>query len=306
MLQLVALEPAEDFFHGLLVGATAPRAMGLAYDGALIAMGVRRLLILALTLFGTSLGQTPDVGSGAPTEVIRQQFQAAYLRSAFNLKVSLPPLNNVQRYGTTGLIQEFQDAAKTSGTRLALIKANTSSAVTGGDDPYSQSGAVFQIHAAMYAYFQSIGVSTAGFPTMDTANCPALSASTCQYQFFDRSYVLFTYTESTFEGQRFYVREPFYTKWNGLGGIGELGGALANEQVVTSKLGPTARMQKYERGMIFQITSGTLNGRVIGVKQPVYDLYVQYGAHEQFLGFPSSEELTLPDGRKRQTFEGGA
>jgi len=278
--------------------------MGLTYDGALIPMCARRILTLALILCATTLGQTPDVGSGAPTEAVRQQFQAAYLRNAFNLMVSVPPLNHVQRYGTSGLIQEFQDVEKTA--RLALIKSNTSSSVSPGDDPYSQSGAVFQIHAAMYAYYQTIGVTTAGFPTMDTATCSSLTGNTCQYQFFDRSYVLFTYSETTFEGQRFYVRAPFFAKWIALGGVGELGGSVTGEQNVTSKLATTARMQKYQRGVIFQITSGTLNGRVIGVKQPVYDLYVQYGAHEDFLGFPSSEELTLPDGRRRQTFEGGA
>ena len=287
-------------------GATGWQGPGLDYDGAISLMSARRFFSLAVVLWGTCFAQTPEVGSGAPNEIIRQQFYAAYLRNAFNLLVALPPVGNVRTYGSTGLIQEFQDAAKTSNTRLALLKPNRSTALPPSDDPSTPGYDVFQVYAAMYAYYQTIGVSTAGYPTMDTATCPALTANTCRYQFFDRSYVLFTYTEATIDGQNFYVRDPFFTKWNALGGIADLGGAVTPEQTVTSKPGASARMQTYQRGVIFSITSGTLNGRVLGVKQPVYDLWVQYGGQADFLGLPSSEELTLPDGRKRQSFEGGA
>lgn len=262
-----------------------------------------RIASLILMVCAWAGAQTPEVGSGAPNDAVRRQFEEAFVRRGFNLLVSLPPLGNVRRYGSTGLIQEFRGADDSS-ARLALIKATTSSTVTPTDDGPGYD--VFQVLAAMYAYYGTIGVSTAGYPTMDTQTCPALYSTNCQYQFFSLNYALFTYAESTFEGQNFYVRDPFFTKWNGLGGITDLGGAVTGEQNVTSSSGVTAKMQVYQRGVIYQITSGTQNGRLLGVKAPVYDLYAHYGKHEDFLGLPTSEELTLPDGRKRQTFEGGA
>ncbi len=268
-------------------------------------MSARRVACLALLLSPWALPQTPDVGSGAPTEAIRHEFYMAYLRSGFNLMVSLPPVGYVRRYGSTGLIQEFRGADDTN-ARLALIRATISGTGPSSSDPDQASYSVFQVRAAMYAYYQTVGVSTAGYPTMDTAYCPVPFTGACQFQVFSLNYALFTYGETTFEGQNFAVREPFFTKWNALGGVSELGGAVTVEQTIASQAGTSARMQSYQRGVIFQITSGTLNGRVLGVKAPIYDLYTQYGRQNGFLGLPSSEELTLPDGRKRQNFEGGA
>lgn len=265
-------------------------------------MAALRIASLALMVCAWAAAQTPEVGSGAPSDAVRRQFEEAFLRRGFNLLVSLPPLGNVRRYGSTGLIQEFRGADDTS-ARLALIKPTTSATVTPtGDGPGYD---VFQVLAPMYAYYGTIGVTTAGYPTMDTQTCPALY-SACQYQVFTLNYALFTYSESTFEGQNFYTRDPFFTKWMGLGGISDLGGATTGEQNVTSPSGTTAKMQVFQRGVIYQITSGTLNGRILGVKAPIYDLYAHYNKHEDFLGLPTSEELTLPDGRRRQTFEGGA
>ena len=60
-----------------------------------------RLLSLALcagVLGSLVWGQsTPDVGSGAPTTSIQQQFQTAYFRNGFAYQVSLPPLGDVKR-----------------------------------------------------------------------------------------------------------------------------------------------------------------------------------------------------------------
>jgi hypothetical protein len=58
---------------------------------------------------------TSDVGTGAPTDSIRRSFLAAYFRNNFSALVSLPPIANVRKLGATGLIQEFNDAAKDSG-----------------------------------------------------------------------------------------------------------------------------------------------------------------------------------------------
>jgi len=269
-------------------------------------MSACRLYSLALALAAVCLCQTTGVGSGAPNEGVRQLFQAAYLRGGFNLLVSLPPVGNVRRYGSTGLIQEFQDAAKTANTRLALIKADTSATLSTGDDSTTAND-VYQVLAAMYEYYSTIGASTAGYPTMDTTGCPAVSSNTCQYQFFSLNYVLFVFQQSTIGGgQEYTLRDPFFTKWSALGGIGGMGGAVTAEATVTSSSGATATAQSCERGVIYNVTSGTLKGRILGVRQPIYDVYVESGGHAVFLGFPSSEELTLASGRRRQNFENGA
>ena len=268
-------------------------------------MRVRRLSSLAVFLCFTCLGQTPSVGSGAPNDTIAQRFYQAYIRNGFNLLVALPPVGNVQRFGTTGLIQLFQDAAKTGGVRLALIKATTSTVL-----PPTDSGSagidVFQVLASMYSYYSSVGVATAGYPITDTLGCPALAGNSCQYQFFDRNYVLFVYTDSILDGPNFALRDPFFTKWTSLGGIAVLGPVASLEQNLTSKFGTTAKAQIYQQGAIYSITSGTSNGRLLGVLEPIYDLYASYGGAGDFLGFPTSEELVLASGRWRQTFEGGA
>src|SRR5262249_30211706 len=51
-----------------------------------------------------------DVGTGAPTTTMQQQFINAFYRNNFFNLVSLPPLANVKRLGSTGYVQEFNDA----------------------------------------------------------------------------------------------------------------------------------------------------------------------------------------------------
>ena len=225
-------------------------------------MRVRRLSSLALFLCFTCLGQTPSVGSGAPNDTIAQRFYQAYIRNGFNLLVALPPVGNVVRFGTTGLIQLFQDAAKTSGVRLALIKATTTTAL-----PPSEDGSfpidVFQMQASMYSYYSSVGVGAAGYPVMDTGSCPPLVSNSCQYQVFDRNYVLFVYKDPILDGPNFSLRDPFFTKWSALGGISVLGPAATPEQSLTSKFGTTTRAQIYQQGALYNITSGVLNGRLL-------------------------------------------
>src|SRR6185295_10439729 len=75
--------------------------------------------------------QTTDVGSGAPTDAIARGFISAYFRNTFYTQLSLPPLGEVRKFGATGLIQEFPDAAKTNGVRFALVKPDSS--VQSGD-----------------------------------------------------------------------------------------------------------------------------------------------------------------------------
>ena len=81
------------------------------------------LIPLAVTLALLTIGAVIclaaiDVGSGAPNEGLTSRFQNAFFRNGFAYLVSLPPVNNVQRFGSTGLIQEFnsRESAGTGGT----------------------------------------------------------------------------------------------------------------------------------------------------------------------------------------------
>jgi len=262
-------------------------------------MRILRIFCLLPGLCAISVCDDVQVGAGAPNETIRQRFVAAYYRNGFAYKTSGPPLGSVRQFGPTGLVQEFHDA---DGNRMALVKATTSTAL-----PIDKDGTiredVFQVLAPMYSYYSSVGAGTAGYPTMDTVTCPFVD---CQYQLFDKNYALFAYQTASFAGQNFATRDPFYTRWMALGGILAMGPASSAEQSVTSSTGTTATLQTYVKGAVYSITSGTLNGRVLGIRQPIYDLYVSYGAHSGFLGFPTSEELQVSGGIQRQSFEGGA
>ncbi|MEO8130897.1 MAG: hypothetical protein ABI822_27615 [Bryobacteraceae bacterium] len=213
-------------------------------------------LLALFCLLAPAQTSTSDVGSGAPSDAIARSFVAAYFRSLFYTQLSLPPLSDVKKFGTTGLVQEFADAAKTTGVKFALIKPNTATQASDGSD-------VFQLTGLIYSYYSSVGVSTAGQPTTDTLNCPDAS---CQYQFYDKNYILFAYLKSNVNGQTFTLRDPFYTKWIALGGIGSLGPPNNAELAVTSPVsGAAATVQTYKNGALYNITSGVLTGRFAAV-----------------------------------------
>jgi hypothetical protein len=65
---------------------------------------------------------------------------------------------------------------------------------------------VFQLTSPIYSYYSSVGVTIAGQPTTDTLLCPD---SSCQYQIYDKSYVLFAYLQAGANGQNFTPRDPF-------------------------------------------------------------------------------------------------
>ncbi len=265
---------------------------------------LRVLLLAAAALCG--LAQTYEVGSGAPNEALRQRFISAFFRNGFYTLVSLPPLGPVRSFGGTGLIQLFRSATNSNDT-LAIVKANTSTAYpppAAGEENLPID--TFQVLAAMYAYYNQVGVGTAGFPTTDTRTCPATAAGACQYQLFDKNYALFVYSQGPGGEQNFLVRDPFYTSWNSLGGVASLGPATANQTTVTSSGGTSGTLQTFANGALVQISSGTYSGRMFAVQQPVWDLYAYYGTYSGLLGFPISDEVTLPDGRRRQSFEGGS
>ncbi|MGB9606197.1 MAG: LGFP repeat-containing protein, partial [Bryobacteraceae bacterium] len=268
-----------------------------------------RLFLCSLTLALAGQAQSIDVGTGAPNEAIRQRFIQAFFRNKFYTLVAMPPLTPVQPFGGTGLIQIFRSATSST-DRLAIVKPNTSTAY-----PVSPSGEeappidTFQVLAPMYGYYTSeqLGPGVVGFPTMDTSIGPANALGACQYQIFDKNYVLFVYPATSGSSQQnFLLRDPFYTNWTALGGIAVLGPAISNEATVTSSTGTSGAFQAFANGALVRITSGLYNGRTFVVKQPVWELYSSYSSYAGLLGFPISDELALADGRQRQNFEGGS
>ena len=257
---------------------------------------------LVVLLCVSASAQTIDVGSGAPTPAIQELFVEAWARNAFNLLVALPPLGNVKKFGAAGYVQEFSGASTSA--QLAIV--------------YNPNlNAAFQEQAAMFTFYSATTVTTAGYPTIDTTNCPALitsqdSNNSCQYQLFDNNYALFTYAALLLlDSQTFSVSAPFYATWTALGGVAgnngfALGPPLTAQTAVTSSFGSKATLQTYDRGAIYNITSGTLSGRLLAVKEPVYDLYVVNGLQGGLLGLPATGELIEPNGMMQQMFEGGA
>lgn len=256
------------------------------------------ILLLAAASLCLLAQSSPDVGSGVIDPVIRQQFVSAYFRNGFAYLVSTPPVADVRNFGSTGLIQEFNDAARTSGVRLALIKSTrTTVTVEGVPD-------VAQVMASMFAYYNTIGVGTAGFPLMDTGSCPGFAANTCFWQLFDKKYALFVYTNALAGGSTFTLKDPFYTSWAAAGGISVIGPATSAETAVTSASGAAGTYQTYQSGMVFNMTAGTQTGQVISVREPVFATYIANGGPTGSLGLPLGPEIAAGT-RRRQSFEGG-
>ncbi len=254
------------------------------------------LLSCALAAWGQ------DVGSGAPTQDLTRRFINSYFRNGFYNLVSLPPVNNVQRFGANGLIQEFRDAARTANVKLALIKANANTPETAG------SVDILQVYADIYGYYSTIGVNTAGFPTNDTQQCPIFEGNACSHQSFDKNYTLFVYKTATVNGQNFAIRDPFYTRWVAAGSLNGLGRPADIERSVTSAVSQvTATRQLYSAGAIFDVTSGTFDGRTFVVLEPLNTFYQGKLGHDGVLGLPVADEVTLSGTtRRRQVFEGGS
>lgn len=263
----------------------------------------RLAILLGAACLGTVAQSVPDVGSGSPTSQIQQQFQLAFYRNGFAYQVSLPPLADVKKFGTNGLVQEYNDANKTSGVKFALVLPNINTPIT-----ETTSNAVFQVQGGMYSYYTSVGPTTAGMPVTDTIACPSLvTANSCQYQLFDKPYALFVYKNTLgVNGSTFSTRVPYYTVWQNLGGINVMGPANSVETAVTSSFATAATMQTFDRGAVFSVTSGLNNGLQFGVKYPIWNVYAGNNSYAGQLGLPTSSELLQSNGHYRQSFEGGS
>jgi uncharacterized protein (TIGR03437 family) len=252
-----------------------------------------------------ALSHLVGVGEGAPNSELVWQFLSAYSRNGFNYLVSVPPLGTVKALGTTGYVQEFAAANGTSGGKLALVTVSPTVAALNS----TTADTVVQLWAGVYAYYNSVGATTAGYPLMDTQNCPFFdNANACTYDFFDKGYALFVYAFPLLAGQNFTISGGYYTEWAGLGGIaGGPGRPLNAPAAVTASTGTTANAQTFAFGIIYTITSGPNKNKVFGIEEPMYDLYLAQGGPAGFLGLPTSDVLLVAaTGAHRQTFEGGA
>jgi uncharacterized protein with LGFP repeats len=250
-----------------------------------------------------TLSHLIGVGEGAPNSTLVFQFESAFSRNGFSSMVTLPPLGTVKALGTSGYVQEF--AALSGGGKLALATVSSTVAPPTSLDVST----VVQLWAGVYAYYTSIGVTTAGYPLMDTQSCAFFSFdNSCTYDSFDKGYALFVYTSPLAGGTNFSVSGGYYTEWAGLGGIvGGQGRPLTAPSAVTASTGTTATVQTYAYGAIYTIGSGANKNKVFGVEEPIYDLYVAQAGAAGFLGLPTSEVLLVAStGTHRQTFEGGA
>ncbi len=246
-----------------------------------------------------SLTATIQIGQGAPDN-IAYQFLQAYNRNGFSGLVSLPPLGIAKRLGSSGYVQEFSDAAKTAGVKYALASQNTATTS-------AFSIQVFQLGPDVYAYYTTVGATTAGYPAMDWQNCPGFDQSnSCSFDFFDKNYALFAYKNSLPGGQTFTIRNNIYIEWTNLGGMSGPGRPIDVETAVTASTKTTATEQDFAGGAIYTITSGANNNKIYGVVEPLYDLYVANQGPAGSLGLPVSDVLVLASGIHRQLFEKGA
>lgn len=255
----------------------------------------QRIASLLLCFAATVYGQTGvSLGGGSPNPAIQEAFQQAYFLNGFNLIASAVPDANVSKFGSTGYYQQF-GLATDSSVKLALVLPNP--ALAGTD------GAVLQVLDGMYSYYSGLGVNTVGYPTINTQPCP--STPNCQYQIFSNNYALFYYLSGTVTGG-FESSGAIYTAWTSLGGAASgLGTANAAQAAVTSLSKVTGNQQLFTGGVAVAVTSGVNSGNTYAVVEPIYDVYNSVGGPAGQLGFPTSNDMTLPDGSHKQTFEYG-
>lgn len=241
------------------------------------------------------------IGTGAPAN-LANQFYYAYYRNGFDQLTTLPPVGAVSKLGTTGYVQLFNDAAG-AGTHYALVSISSTS-------PYTGLYGVVQIYPALYTYYGSIGAATAGYPIEDNQLCPSFDPSNnCYYDIFDKGYALFSYAIALSSGQNFSISGTVYTEWTNDGGISGPGRPLdaetSSSSPNTAYTGTTYLSQPFANGTIYAISSGTNKGKVFGVVEPIYDLYMTQGGPSGTLGLPTDDVTAIAAGEYAQTFEGG-
>jgi uncharacterized protein (TIGR03437 family) len=245
--------------------------------------------------FAVSLRAQNTVGGNAPNAPALNAFQQAFFQNGFSLLVNPVPSINVSKLGSTGYYQEFSGISSATAKYALILPSLTALSTTG----------VLQVLDPMYTYYASVTEAAAGYPTINTQNCPAISG--CQYQIFSNNYALFSYVAGVNpNGTGFSVSGTIYTLWNTLGGpFSSLGMANSALAAVTSPAKTTANAQTFSSGIAVAITSGVNNASTFAVVEPIWDLYNAQSGPTGQLGMPTSNDVTLADGSHRQTFEGG-
>jgi uncharacterized protein (TIGR03437 family) len=273
----------------------------------------QKITITATSTFDNSTSDTATVtvtqlvtvGGGAPSDALTVAFLGAWNRNGFNALVTLPPVGLVRPFGNTGYVQEFTDAT-TSTLRHALVTGSASLAY-GGISP------VFQVLGPLWSYYSTVGANTAGYPLSDSQTCSALGTS-CVWDLFDKNYALFAYSSTLPNGfgPNFSVNGTFYTEWTALGAMNGPGSPVSAQtaNVTAPVIAPattatTATVQTYARGAIYSITNNANRGKIFGVMEPIYDLYISQSGPSGSLGMPTSEAYQYAAGVYRQNFEGG-
>jgi uncharacterized protein (TIGR03437 family) len=257
---------------------------------------VRRLVLFPLALISVSPLAAVSVGSGAATPAIQQSFVNAYNRGNFSLLVVATPINDVHALGSPGLVQEFTSKAN-SNLKYALIKPDPNAPVAQFD--------TLQVYSDLYTFFTSVGVATAGYPTIDTTACPTNTYGTCNYQLFTKNYALFVYSAPTTASIS--VADPFYTFWTNAGGISGPYGVVTSAQTsVTSAFTKVAGTEQvFSSGAVFSYPASSTTPSVFGIVEPVNTAYNSAGGFTS-LGFPTSAAFQVnSSGLMQQNFENG-
>lgn len=247
-----------------------------------------------------------QVGQGATTDTIRNEFQIAYQRSSFFSFIYGVPLTEVAAYGTGGFRQEFQDPAKT-GLKSALVRPAVPDLTLGLNN------AVRQVRSPIYQIYiqSSVGSGVAGYPNIDTDRFSVSTGGTQflagSYQTFDKNFAIFLWDSPPNDGGtdvQFNVADPIFTRWTTIG-LSTIGPPYNNVTAASSRFGLKANYQIFANGAIYVHTSGAFSGRLIFVRPAAQALYTANQGPSGFLGLPLSDETILSDGRRRQSFEGG-
>ncbi len=258
---------------------------------------MRRLVLFSLAgLLSVFPLAGASVGSGAATPAIQQSFVNAYNRGSFPLLVVATPINDVHALGSPGLVQEFTSKANST-LKYALIKPDPNAPVAQFD--------TLQVYSDLYTFFTSVGVATAGYPTIDTTACPPNTSGTCNYQLFTKNYALFVYSLPTTASIS--VADPFYTVWNTAGGVsGSYGVVTAAQASVTSAFTKVAGTEQvFNSGAIFSYPASSTTPSVFGIVEPVNTAYNNAGGFTA-LGFPTSAAFQVnSSGLMQQNFENG-
>jgi len=231
------------------------------------------------------------VGEGAPTSTILNAFLQAYLRSGFSTFVALPPTSKVRRDGS-GYAQDFDGTGAATGFAFALAKPDSL------ENAYQMCCQILALHRSIGSFSGKVS-----YPVSDPNTGPGWppeGAGSLQ-QNFDGGHAIFVHQGGPYNGQAFFIRDPFVSRWRVTPALSL---PIGQERDAASRFSTTAVQQDFFGGVIVQITSGARQDQVYVVSGPIYQRYAEIFGTASWLGFPIGDE-TIVSGRQRQNFEGG-